>query len=43
MSVKTHNEKPWENAYNPRKKWKNNIITHQSLKDFFCKRAKGRK
>ncbi|MCQ9618423.1 MAG: DUF4065 domain-containing protein [Candidatus Phytoplasma pruni] len=43
LSVKTHNEKPWKNTYNPRKKWKNNIITHQSLKDFFCKRAKGRK
>jgi uncharacterized phage-associated protein len=37
LSVQTHNEKPWKNAYNPRKKWKNNIITHQSLKDFFTK------
>ncbi|WEK82135.1 MAG: phage-associated protein [Candidatus Phytoplasma pruni] len=40
LSVKTHNEKPWKNAYNPRKKWKNNIITPQSLKDFFAKEQK---
>lgn len=40
LSVKTHNEKPWKNAYNPRKKWKNNIITHHSLKEFFAKEQK---
>ncbi|MEZ0180378.1 Panacea domain-containing protein ['Camptotheca acuminata' phytoplasma] len=35
LSVQTHKESPWQQAYNPRKKWKNNIITLQSLKDFF--------
>ncbi|WP_034172326.1 Panacea domain-containing protein, partial [Chrysanthemum yellows phytoplasma] len=40
LSVKTHNEKTWGNAYNPRKKWKNNIITPQSLKEFFAKEQK---
>ncbi|MDO8054918.1 hypothetical protein OC691_00815 ['Cleome sp.' phytoplasma] len=37
LSVNIHNELPWKIAYNPRKKWKNNLITHQSLKDFLLK------
>ncbi|MGA0447936.1 MAG: Panacea domain-containing protein [Candidatus Phytoplasma pyri] len=35
LSVMTHNESPWKNAYNPRKQWKNNLITTRLLKDFF--------
>ncbi|QTX02607.1 hypothetical protein LFWB_4640 [Candidatus Phytoplasma luffae] len=35
LSVKTHEEVPWKEAYNPRKKWQNNIITHQLLEKFF--------
>ncbi|MEC4559253.1 MAG: type II toxin-antitoxin system antitoxin SocA domain-containing protein ['Conium maculatum' witches'-broom phytoplasma] len=35
LSVKTHNENPWKISYNPRKQWKNNIITYTTLKDFF--------
>lgn len=40
LSVNTHNEQPWKITYNPRKKWKNNIITHQLLKEFFAKEQK---
>ncbi|MFP7699430.1 Panacea domain-containing protein [Candidatus Phytoplasma pyri] len=35
LSVMIHNASPWKNAYNPRKQWKNNLITTQLLTVFF--------
>ncbi|MDO8059352.1 DUF4065 domain-containing protein ['Crotalaria aegyptiaca' phytoplasma] len=43
LSVNTHNELPWKIAYNPRKQWKNNLITHQSLQKFFAQEQKQEK
>ncbi|MFB0638166.1 MAG: hypothetical protein AB2N28_4250 [Candidatus Phytoplasma solani] len=40
LSVKLITKNLEKNAYNPRKKWKNNIITHHSLKEFFAKEQK---
>lgn len=40
LNVKIHHEESCKLEYNPREIWKNNIINHQSLKDFFLPKNK---